>query len=138
MTVRVGELVIQILGPDECSIDSPNDDSLVVRILHEGIPIGLFPGDAEVPAQQDLLADGDPVSAAVLKVPHHGGDTSDRAFLDAVDAIVAVVSTGPNDYGHPHPALLDTLRAEGMAVYRTDRSGDVTATYGPSGLTVAA
>ena len=134
--MRVGVLAIQILGPDACSSDSPNDDSFVMRIVHEGTPIALFPGDAEVPAQQDLLADEDPVAAAVLKVPHHGGDTSEREFLGAVESAVAVVSTGPNDYGHPHPALLDTLRAEGMTVYRTDRSGDVTVTYGPSGFTV--
>ena len=134
--MRVGVLVLQILGPEECSPDSPNDNSLVLRILHEGTPIALFPGDAEVPAQRDLLADEDPVTAAVLKVPHHGGDTSDRSFLGAVDASVAVVSTGTNDYGHPHPALLDVLRAEGMAIYRTDRSGDVTVTYGPSGFAV--
>ena len=137
-TMRVGVLRLQILGPDQCSPGSPNDDSLVLRILHGGTPIALFPGDAEVPAQQDLLADQDPITAAVLKVPHHGGDTSDRTFLGAVDAAVAVVSTGPNEYGHPHPALLDALRAEGMTVYRTDRSGDVTVTYGPSGLAVEA
>jgi competence protein ComEC len=134
--MHVGALAVQVLGPDRCSPDSPNDDSLVLRILHQGVPIALFPGDAEVPAQQDLLADEDPIRAAVLKVPHHGGDTSDREFLGAVDATVAVVSTGPNDYGHPHPALLGMLHAEGMSVYRTDSSGDVTVAYGPSGFTV--
>lgn len=134
--MRVGALVVQILGPDECSTDSPNDDSLVLRILLGGIPVVLFPGDAEVPAQADLLEDQDPVTAAVLKVPHHGGDTSDRDFLESVDATVAVVSTGPNDYGHPHPRVMAALRADGMAVYRTDRSGDVTVRFGPDGLLV--
>jgi competence protein ComEC len=134
--MRVGGLVVQILGPDGCVPDSPNDDSLVLRILLGGVPIALFPGDAEVPAQRDLLEDEDPITAAVLKVPHHGGDTSDRGFLRAVDATVAVVSTGPNDYGHPHPVVLAALRADGMAVYRTDRSGDVTVRFGPDGLVV--
>jgi competence protein ComEC len=132
--MRVGDLLIQILGPEACSPDEPNDDSLVLRVLYQGVPVVLFPGDAEVPAQLDLLEDGDPVSAAVLKVPHHGGDTSDPGFLRAVDAAVAVVSTGPNDYGHPHPAVLAILEAEGMAVYRTDRTGDVTVRFGPDGL----
>jgi competence protein ComEC len=134
--MRVGDLLLQILGPDECSPDEPNDDSLVVRIVLQGVPLVLFPGDVEVPAQQDLLEDGDPISAAVLKVPHHGGDTSDPGFLRAVDAAVAVVSTGLNDYGHPHAAVLATLEAEGMAVYRTDRSGDVTVRFGPDGVLV--
>ena len=134
--MRVGALVVQILGPDGCAPDSPNDDSLVLRILLGGVPIVLFPGDAEVPAQRDLLEDEDPITAVVLKVPHHGGDTSDPGFLRAVDATVAVVSTGPNDYGHPHPVVLAALRADGMAVYRTDRSGDVTVRFGPDGIVV--
>ncbi|MGH2657700.1 MAG: ComEC/Rec2 family competence protein [Actinomycetota bacterium] len=134
--MRVGALVVQILGPDECTPDSPNDDSLVLRVLLGGAPIALFPGDAEVPAQRDLLEDEDPITAAVLKVPHHGGDTSDPGFLRAVDATVAVVSTGPNDYGHPHPVVLADLRADGMAVYRTDLSGDVTVRFDPDGLVV--
>jgi competence protein ComEC len=134
--MRVGALVVQILGPDGCAPDSPNDDSLVLRILLGGVPIVLFPGDAEVPAQQDLMEDEDPITAVVLKVPHHGGDTSDPGFLRAVDATVAVVSTGPNDYGHPHPVVLAALRADGMAVYRTDRSGDVTVRFDPDGIVV--
>jgi competence protein ComEC len=134
--MRVGALVVQILGPDGCVPDSPNDDSLVLRILLGGVPIALFPGDAEVPAQRDLLEDEDPITAVVLKVPHHGGDTSDRGFLRAVDATVAVVSTGPNDYGHPHPVLLAALRDNGMAVYRTDVAGDVTVRFDSDGLVV--
>jgi competence protein ComEC len=134
--MRIGALVIQILGPDGCSPESPNDDSVVLRILLDGVPVALFPGDAEVPAQEDLLEDEDPITAAVLKVPHHGGDTSDPAFLRAVDATVAVVSTGPNDYGHPHRVVLAALRADGMAVYRTDRSGDVTVRFDPDGIVV--
>ena len=134
--MRVGALVVQILGPDGCAIDSPNDDSVVLRILLGGVPIALFAGDAEVPAQRDLLEDEDPITAAVLKVPHHGGDTSDPEFLQSVDATVAVVSTGPNDYGHPHPVLLAALRAHGMAVYRTDLAGDVTVRFDSDGLVV--
>jgi competence protein ComEC len=135
--LSVGRLVIEVLGPDRCSPggESPNDDSVVVRLSY-GEATVLFPGDAEVPAQQDMLEDGDPVTATVLKVPHHGGDTSNPEFFDAVDATVAVVSTGPNDYGHPHPAVLAALRAEGMAVYRTDLLGDVTIRFSEGGLLV--
>jgi competence protein ComEC len=65
----------------------------------------------------------------VLKVPHHGGATSLDAFLRATRARIAVVSVGPNRYGHPVPALLARLVALGMRVYRTDRSGDVTVSF---------
>lgn len=136
-SLAVGRLRVDILGPDRCSPggSEPNDDSLVLR-LALGTQTVLFPGDAEVPAQLDMLADGDAVRATILKVPHHGGDTSDVSFFDAVDAVVAVVSTGPNLYGHPHPGVLRSLRDQGMAVYRTDLEGDVTVRFQPGGVVV--
>ncbi|HEX2024769.1 MAG TPA: hypothetical protein VHH92_00055, partial [Actinomycetota bacterium] len=135
----VGRLRVEVLGPDRCSPGgvSPNDDSLVLRLVN-GAATVLFPGDAEVPAQQDLLADGDPIEASVLKVPHHGGDTSEPAFFEEVESAVAVVSTGPNEYGHPVPEVLADLRSEGMVVVRTDLAGDVTITFGPDGSPVVA
>jgi competence protein ComEC len=138
--LELGSLVVDVLGPDGCSGDEPNDDSLVL-LLH---PAGdsdprssiLFTGDAEEPAQRDLLADGDPVAAAVLKVPHQGGATSIVEFFDAVSADVALVSVGPNDYGHPVPWVLSALRRGGALVLRTDLSGDVTVRFGPQGILV--
>jgi competence protein ComEC len=121
----VGRLIVEILGPDECSHTGPNDDSVVLRLRYDNATV-LFPGDAERPAQEDLLDDGDPVTATVLKIPHHGGDTSLEEFFERVGAALAVVSVGPNDYGHPVPGLLRTLQETGARVLRTDRIGDVT------------
>jgi competence protein ComEC len=128
--LRVADVVIDVLGPDGCSLwgEGVNDDSLVLRITAGGATV-LFTGDAEVPAQEDLLADGDPVAADVLKVPHHGGATSAPEFFRAVGARLAVVSTGSNDYGHPHPETLRSLRRLGTVVARTDLEGDVTVTF---------
>jgi competence protein ComEC len=138
--LELGSLVVDVLGPDGCSGDEPNDDSLVL-LLHPAGDLDprssiLFTGDAEEPAQRDLLADGDPVAAAVLKVPHQGGATSIVEFFDAVSADVAVVSVGPNDYGHPVPWVLSALRRGGALVLRTDLSGDVTVRFGPQGILV--
>lgn len=138
--LEVGSLAIDVLGPDGCSSDQPNDNSLVL-LLH---PSGhsdpgssvLFTGDVEEPAQRDLLADGDPVAATVLKVPHQGGATSIVEFFDAVSADVAVVSVGPNEYGHPVSWVLSALRRSGALVLRTDQSGDVTVRFGPEGVLV--
>jgi competence protein ComEC len=131
----VGGLIVEILGPDECPHTGPNDDSVVLRLRYEEVTV-LFPGDAERPAQQDLLDDADPVVADVLKVPHHGGDTSLDEFLQRVDAEVAVVSVGPNDYGHPVPELLETLEETGARPLRTDLSGEVTIEFTSGGLLV--
>jgi competence protein ComEC len=131
--LMVGRLIVEVLGPDRCHLDSPNDESIVLRLSYEGSTI-LFTGDAEVPAQEDLIEDGDPLEAEVLKVPHHGGDTSLPAFFEESGATLAVVSTGPNDYGHPVPSVLATLRGLGMRVVRTDLAGDVTVRFTDDGL----
>jgi competence protein ComEC len=129
----LADVTVEVLGPDACSTaGEPNDDSIVMRVSSGGHTI-LFTGDAEVPAQQDMVGDGDPLQADVLKVPHHGGDTSDAAFLESTGARVAVISVGQNTYGHPSLPLLETLEAAGMAVYRTDRAGDVTVRFTDEG-----
>lgn len=134
--LQVGGLSVEVLGPDACGLgDVPNDDSIVVRLRY-GEATVLFPGDAEVPAQQDALADGDPVRALVLKVPHHGGDTSDPAFFHATGARLAVVSVGKNDYGHPNPVAMAALRDAGMRIVRTDLAGDVTVRFAEGGILV--
>jgi competence protein ComEC len=135
--LTVGRLVVEVLGPDGCSPGGaePNNDSLVLR-LRFGQATVLFTGDVEVPAQQDLMDDGDPLEAQLLKVPHHGGDTSLDEFFDAVDPEVSVVTTGPNDYGHPNPGVLAELREASEVVYRTDLAGEVTVRFSTDGLLV--
>jgi competence protein ComEC len=129
----VGDVSVDVLGPDECfPADEPNNNSIVLLVSLGGDSI-LFPGDAEVPVQQEMLEDHDPIEADVLKVPHHGGDTSDPLFLEATHANVAIVSTGPNTYGHPNPGVLEVLRDAGMVIYRTDIGGEVSLRFSASG-----
>ncbi|MCB2356427.1 hypothetical protein LL065_15175 [Clostridium estertheticum] len=70
------------------------------------------------------------MSVDVLKVGHHGSDTSTSdAFLSKVNPKYAVISCGKNnDYGHPHKLTMDKLQAKGIAVYRTDESGTIVCT----------
>ncbi len=56
-------------------------------------------GDVEETAQQEL----GPIRADVLKVAHHGAATSDIEWLVDTGASLAVISVGPNDFGHPVP-----------------------------------
>jgi competence protein ComEC len=130
--IAAGNIRLEVLGPVRCyhGTDSdPNNDSLVLRV-RAGDATLLFPGDAEKEAQTFMVDQGgDGLVAVVLKVPHHGGATSIDRFFEAVHARVAVISVGPNTYGHPSEEVLAELEADGMRVFRTDRSGDVTVSF---------
>ena len=63
----------------------------------------LFTGDAERTAEADILEAGYDLSATVLKVGHHGSDTSTSyPFLREIMPEFAVIQVGTsNSYGHP-------------------------------------
>jgi competence protein ComEC len=79
--------------------------------------------------EADILEAGRSLSATVLKVGHHGSETSTSyPFLREVMPQYAVISCGKgNGYGHPHEETLSKLRDAGAALYRTDMQGTVTA-----------
>ena len=74
------------------------------------------------------LADEEPLRADILKVGHHGSNTSSiDPFLDAVSPMFAIISDGfENSFRHPHPKVLERLSAHRAEVLRTDRDGLVT------------
>ncbi len=136
----VGGLRLDVLSPDRCwtgTESDTNNDALVLMASYDGDTI-LLATEPEEPAQEWLLETGVPVHADVLKVPHHGAATSVPAFFEAVHAEVAVVSVGENDYGHPVPATLAAIAASGAEVWRTDRHGTITITFGDDGPVVSA
>jgi competence protein ComEC len=117
--LQLGVLTLTVVGPVR-RYASPNDQSVV---LHVRGPTGtmLLAGDIETFAQADL---GN-LRADVLKVPHQGGATSDAQWLSTVDAELAVISVGPNNFGHPAQWVIEILRDSGAEVRRTDEVGDV-------------
>ena len=71
----------------------------------------LFTGDAEWEAEHDLLNAGVDLSADVLKVGHHGSESSTSYwFLREVSPSYAVISVGKeNQYGHPSENTICSL-----------------------------
>lgn len=116
---------------------SPNQNSLVVR-LDLGNTRVLLMGDAEAgggrknpsvaPTSHSiegtlLACCADQLPAEILVVGHHGSMTSSRrVFLDAVDATIAIVSSGPTKYGSVvlPDAVVMTELATHSQVFRTD------------------
>ena len=114
--------------------DNPNDLSLVVRI-DDGFASVLLTADIEGAAETDLLEKQAPLKSDILKVAHHGGNTSTgEAFLKAVNPSWAVISVGTgNPHGHPHQETLNNLSKRNIIVYRTDKFGTIVATNDGAG-----
>lgn len=119
-SITMGDLRIEVLAPLRRYV-SPNDQSTVLRISGPGGPTLLLTGDIETFAQADLAG----IRADIVKVPHQGGATSEMEWLTALRAEWAVISVGPNSFGHPAPEIIFGLEATGTRVSRTDRDGDV-------------
>lgn len=99
---------------------SPNDQSIVLTVTGPSADM-LLAGDIEIVAQKELSG----LEADVLKVPHQGAATSDPDWLRSVGAELAVISVGPNQFGHPADWVVDLLLESGARVLRTDEEGDI-------------
>jgi competence protein ComEC len=122
---RVGPFALEVLGPRR-RYASPNDGSVVVAVSAGG-PRLLAAGDIEVIAQAELS----PGPVDILKVPHQGAATSSIEWLIRHSGDVAVVSVGPNSFGHPSDEVVAALRGAGATVLRTDVDGDIRLSMAP-------
>lgn len=102
-----------------------NLSSIVIRMTY-GEQSFLFTGDAE---KRNEEARQWP-QTNVLKVGHHGSDTSSsQEFLNEVKPQIAIISVGKgNTYGHPKQTTIDKLQKINARIYRTDESGTITIT----------
>jgi len=135
-TFKVGDATATILAPNSSGYEDLNNTSIVIRLTF-GNNSFLFDGDAESISENEMLSKGFDVSADVLKVGHHGSNSSTTdAFLEKVNPKYAVISVGKgNSYGHPHKSTMEKLKAKGIKVYRTDENGTIVATSDGKNIT---
>ena len=104
-----------------------NDDSLVIKLTYREVDI-LFTGDIGQKAEARLIASGQDLRSEILKVPHHGSNTSSSAeFIDAVAPRYAIFSLGQSSqYQFPHPDVVARYRARDCIQLRTDQVAAIT------------
>ncbi len=125
---QLGDAVFTILAPEKEFYEKENNYSIGIRLVY-GQNSFLFVGDAQEESEEEMLKSGLELKADVLKAGHHGSSSStSEDFLHEVAPAYAVISCGEgNDYGHPHAAVLNLLRREGVQVFRTDEQGSIVA-----------
>jgi competence protein ComEC len=119
---------LEVLSPPPTinSTDT-NEHSLVFRLMYGDTEVMLM-GDASVNNEFDILNFfPEKLDADILKVGHHGSKTSTAEnFVEAVDPDYAIVSAGcDNNFGHPHPSVLETLAKYRVEVFDTCTDGDI-------------
>ena len=126
-TYTLGSASVTVLGVNG---GADTNDTSIVLLIQYGQTRFLFTGDAEREAELAIINSGIDLSATVLKVGHHGSDTSTSyLFLRNVAPMYAVISVGDdNSYGHPTDDVLSRLRDADVTVFRTDLQGDVRCT----------
>ncbi|MDD4532334.1 MAG: ComEC/Rec2 family competence protein [Bacilli bacterium] len=84
----------------------------------------LIMGDAPIETEKKLLHEYPNLRCDVLKVGHHGSDTSSCfEFLYQVHPQLAIISCGYNNkYGHPKKVVLDNLNRLDIPYIRTDET----------------
>lgn len=129
-TAKAGKYIFEtestscrILSPTEEKYSDLNEYSVILMLSCGDVDF-LLTGDAE--AENEYALSGN-IGADVLKVAHHGSDTSSSAaFLKRVNPDYAVISVGAgNKYSHPSENVLKRLAQCGTKILRTDVDGDI-------------
>ena len=126
--INLGKGVVDFLAPYE-QTDDLNNMSIVLKVTY-GDTSFLFQGDAEETIENKIIKSNLDVSADVIKVGHHGSNTStNEKYLDQVNPSIAIVSCGSdNNYKHPNKQTIDILEEHNIKTYVTSYNGNIIAT----------
>lgn len=102
-----------------------NDSSIISYFTYDHLNY-LFMGDASKEIEKQLM-DAYDLKADVIKIGHHGSNTSsDAAFLDSLDCKIALISAGyKNKYDHPSTETLKTLDHLHIHTFCTSTDGSI-------------
>ena len=116
-------LLVKILSPIHEEYSELNNYSVVIKVIF-GNTSFLFMGDAEKVVENEILSE---VSADVVKVGHHGSDSSSSSdFVESVKAKYAVIMSGvDNQYDLPSDEVVNRWKNSGAKVYNTSVNGNI-------------
>jgi beta-lactamase superfamily II metal-dependent hydrolase len=105
-----------------------NNQSFICLLEYGGRRI-LFTGDAGTSTEKWFIEEIESpyIDIDVLKVGHHGSDTStSQEFLEFIDTEYAVISCDDGTlYGHPDDVVMERLSSLSIATYLTNKHGNI-------------
>ncbi|HCL04241.1 MAG TPA: MBL fold metallo-hydrolase [Lachnoclostridium phytofermentans] len=124
-----GAVTVTFLAPSKDYGNNLNNWSIGIKVSN-GKHSFVMCGDAEREAEEDMLATKLDLSADVLKLSHHGSDTSStKEFVKAVNPKYAVISVGKdNTYDHPSKSTIKMLKDNKIKYFLTDEQGTIVIT----------
>ena len=122
--LKIGNM--EFINLNQYGENEGNDSSLVLSLEFMNKK-WLFMGDASKKIEQKIIEDNPSLRCDVLKVGHHGSDTSTSSiFLKTVQPKVAIISVGgKNKFGHPDRSVLNRLSEMKVTIRRTDIEGTI-------------
>ncbi len=127
--IRLGEeTTLTVYSPTgDVETWESNTSSIVAKLTYGEIDF-MLTGDAPLGIEEYLVKTyGAELSSEVLKLGHHGSETSSgQAFLEAVAPEYAIVSAGAdNRYGHPHREVVERVQGLGIELQSTALKGAI-------------
>lgn len=125
----LGDATMKVIGPISSPNSNLNNYSTVLKVSFGQMDV-IMTGDAETKVEKEILESGEAIDAEILKIGHHGSDTSNsEEWLDSISPQYGLISCKVgNNYEHPIKIVMQRLEDRNVEVYRTDESGTVTAT----------
>ena len=123
---KLGKAAVDILYGCKGDEETNNNKSTVVKVRYGDVACVLT-GDAEFRTEDYLVRNGAKLDCTLYIVGHHGSKwSSSDKFVKAMRPKIGFISVGAaNTHGHPAKRTLDTLKNNGVEIYRTDTQGTV-------------
>lgn len=135
ITIEVGEGELEIISPVK-DYNDLNNYSAAAELTY-GNEKFLFTGDIEKKAEKDIIKEGGFEDIDVLKVAHHGSNSSScKDFLKIAKPEYAVIMCDGVSYNHPHDEAVERIKEYTDKIYRTDMDGNVVFRVDKEGLSV--
>lgn len=121
--IKANDIEIKALLPEKEDKKIENNNSIILEGSISGLKY-IFMGDTEARGEKELIKSNNLSRYDVIKIGHHGLDTSTSdAFIKQVKPRVAVITCNGGE--SPSKEILSRIAKQGTVIFRTDKQGNI-------------